>query len=311
MEQIRTPDEIVQEILGDKPEKADYKKMADEVIERVKRDYFPNYVRAVNVLQKAKNTDPKYAVDYHLKEDAVVDMCISEYDINPRHVPEYYFELDEAIEQNQQVWDWLFQENSRDLREHIKQGRYKFPSLEEKKWLEEQGYTLMLFGDSYVGRGNFLRDLEVAFKKKFGHKAFTAESYKHRLDLTDRAKVAKGSSLIFTKPVQEIGQDEEFAKTWIMEWKTFKNFCDNLNNDNGKVAKIRGFDFEDYIYFQVDAFLKNHDFADHLGYVSLPEEFETTDSSLVVKAVAKQFDVMNIANTNQYTGTRLLYEVKQ
>lgn len=311
MEQLKTPDEIVQEMLGDKIERVDYNKLADEVIENVKRDFFPNYVRTINALVNAEKMDPENAIHYHRKGFEVSDMCIQEYGIDPKKVPEYYFELDEVIEQNQQVWDWLFQESSRNLRDHINLGRYKFPSLEEKKWLEEQGYTLMVFGDSYVGRGYFLRDLESAFQKEFGHKAFTAESYKHQLDQTDRAKIAKGSSLVFTKPVQEIGQDEEFAKTWGMGWKTFENFCDNLNNDNNKGAKIRGFDFEDYIYFQVDRYLENHDFADQLGYMSLPEEFKTTNSSLVIKATRKQFDVMNIVNTNQYTGMRLLYEVKQ
>lgn len=307
MENFKTPEQIVQEMIGDQAERIDFNKGAEEVIEKLKRDFFPNYVRAIHVLQNAE--DVTWSGKYAEKIDEVVEMCLGQYGIDPRNVPEYYFELDEAIKKSQQVIDFLHPDLEYDLQSAIEQGSFKFPSLQSKERIESEGYTLPIFTlGGGIQRGSFISCLDNAYKAIMGSSLIPTNALTTFLE---KDKKMLETSLIFVKPNLEMDEDEEMRET-------LGNTYGIMQNRMHRSTKLNrlGFELEEYMYFQTHNYLNSGSFADRKYWMSLAGEgffinkIGDNQKTACLQANGVPFDFAKLYGDDKNIGTRLLYKAR-
>lgn len=306
MENFKTPEQIVQEIVGDDAvEHIDFKAQADEIIERLKLELASKYVRAVHTLQFAEQQSWKGR--YAKKIDEVVEMCLEQCGLDPRNIPEYYSEIKESIKPNQEIIDFFYPEKNFDLQQEIENGKFKFPSLKDKEELTSRGYSLPLFIPR-VGRRDFMSILDKAYMKALGDSLLSREAISAFHD----KKQFYPDSLIFVKPNLEMDEDEEMKKT-------FENSSGVMRNKFGRLfgthLKIEGLGLEEYMFFQTHNYLRYGRFADRKYWMSLAGEGEfrhnlgdrTKTICLQADDIGFQFSKLH---DDQNVGTRILFRAE-
>lgn len=187
--------------------------------------------------------------------------------IKCRYIPEYYFDLDQEMANNQAVHDWIFGQDSKDLDSQlIEEGRPRFIPQEAYDYVKSRGYTdLLIMPSQYDDRSVFLSYFKKAFEKEFGHSTFVRQqNTENDFAEASGARHRRGDwTVIMTKPNLEIPEDEEFAQT--MNWtpKQMYEFKLAQQDESHKVEAFKkncshtAFNLEEYLYWQMYLYLKS------------------------------------------------------
>lgn len=245
----------------------------DEIKSNLNNELFPSIKRSYKAILDAERS--KIINEDKAKElkEKVIALSIEVIGIDVRRIPEYYFEIEEDLKLNQQVFDWIYGEDRFDLQQSIvEKGEIRFPYPEERAVIRPQGFTQLLIHEGNIKRTEFLENFNRSFRTEFGHSFYEFDISSSVMVNTDniidtfdgRNRGPSWNSIMFN-PVSRVQDDRILQKTVgekprnIREWEYEKN---DENGRNGKnVPNWRGgcdcFQLEEYLSAQMLMYFKS------------------------------------------------------
>lgn len=296
----------------------------DEKIEQIKRRLHAEQLPRLKQAQRLIWDSPDWRDSEELI-NKVDQLSMDLIGMKCRYVPEYYFDLDQEIANNQAVHDWIFGQDSKNLDQQlIEEGRPRFISKEAYNLVKSKGYTdLLIMPRQSNSREIFLSYFKKAFEKEFGHPTFVRlQNTENYFEEASGAMIRRGDwTVIMTKPALEIPGDEEFAQTVNWTPKQMHDFELAQQKENRQAEALKGcgrktFNLEEYLYWQMYLYLKSGRDVNAMAdsdtwHIFCGEKFSANQKYLGLKWLKdrRKFLISNWAEDEptENAGMRLIY----
>lgn len=300
----------------------DFNSKVEDIKQKSKADVLLMFKSAHTLIHEAlsnRRIDLLKSEDLHVEVDKLsVDLIGAK----SRFIPEYYFEIQDVMEDNERLNDWLYGGKGLNLINKLEsEGQPAFPSRETKKTLESLGYTEMVISNNILGRESFLSHLSASFKDEFGHEPFeftTNASYRDLLTAKGQESGPRTYRLMMIKPSVNIADDEEFEATVgladfdIEAWEK-EQIAKSLPVMRGKSP----FNLEEYLFWQMHHYFKYCKGTDQPmpdsgdNAILLTKEKAEIGGCISIKwnKINQKFRIGRVESYYSNMGTRMYYKV--
>lgn len=302
----------------------DFNSKVEDIKQKSKADVLLMFKSAHTLIHEAlsnRRIDLLKSEDLHMEVDKLsVDLIGAK----SRFIPEYYFEIQDVMEDNERLNDWLYGGKGINLTRKLENdGQPTFPSRETRETLESLGYTEMVISNNILGRESFLTHFSTSFHDEFGHEPFEFTTNAFYSDLLTAKGQESGSRtyrLMMVKPSVGIADDEEFEGTIgladfdIESWE--KEQAEKSHPALRGVSKS-SFNLEEYLFWQMHHYFKYckgtdqpMPDSDNISIV-LTKEKAGRGGCLSIKwdAGIRRFLIGRIQSYYSNLGTRMYYRV--
>lgn len=241
----------------------DFESKVEDIRQKTKTDVLLMFKSAHTLIHETfanGRIDLLKSEDLHTEVDKLSMDLIG---VKSRFVPEYYFEIQDVMDDNKRLNDWLYDGRGLNIFKKLENdGQPIFPSRETKETLESLGYTEMVISNNIVGRESFLSHLSASFHDEFGHEPFaftTNASYTDLLQAQGQEPGPRTFRLTMIKPCVDITDDEDFEGTVgladfdIESWE--KEQAEKSHPVLRGVSKS-SFNLEEYLFWQMHHYFK-------------------------------------------------------